>query len=276
MVDNFLAIPGDLSLFGNLSLDIDWQQDSEIDQDGFFGRNVLKTLFCYLGKQTFKAWPRRPSIAAFGRISISVPTMVKTLAPNDIPKFLATECDSIQLQGAIHLKKFYWKGHFTFLANKIKGILFLTLGILDISGCTISITNALLFLHLCPNLTVVALETIAQAKGCDHWSDCPLEPCEFPRVVLPLLQEMKITSDAPLLPLFERIQIGPSLHAIYLVLGSEGVQDLSASLQALCCLTHVKTFRVQVRGDPDPWEVASLLRMFPSIRILNSLHTWIE
>ncbi len=199
-----------------------------------------------------------------------MPTVVKNLPLHDIPSFLATEYDSLQLQEAVHLKEFYWKGHFMFLANKIKGIPFLTLSVLDVSGCTIPITDALLLLHLCPNLTLVALETIAQANRCDHWSDCPLELCEIPEVVLPQLQEMKITSNAPLLPLFERIQVGHSIHAIYLALDSEGMQDLCTALQALGCLPRVKTFRVQVCGNPDPsWEIVSLLRKFPSIRLLN-------
>jgi hypothetical protein len=194
-IDRFIA-----HVCEDASLNVDWGE-SCADLDGMFGRIALKSLFHYLHKPR-PLYQYRP-ISFFKRIAISVPTTVKHVMSCDLLGRPTLLDDSIQLHGAIHLGEFSWAGDFVIFATKVKGIPFLNLTGLEMSGCVISVEDAISLLNSSPNLQKVALGTIHMAEDCGH--DDLLENCELPNIVLPDLLAMKLTSKAKLLPILGRL-----------------------------------------------------------------------
>ncbi len=188
-IDRFIA-----HICDNSSLNVDWG-DSCADLDGMFGRIALKSLFHYLEKKS--------PISSFNKISISVPTTVKHAVSCDLLGRPTVLDDSIHLHRAVQLEEFSWTGDFAIFATKVKGIPLLKLTVLEMSGCVISVEDAISLLNFSPNLRKVTIGTIHMAEDCDH--DNLLETCELPNILLPRLLETKLTLKAQVLPMLGRV-----------------------------------------------------------------------
>lgn len=248
-IDRFLA-----HVCEDSSLNVDWG-DSCADLDGMFGRIALKSLFHYLHEPR-PLYQYRP-ISFFKRIAISVPTTVKHVKSCDLlgrPTFLD---DSIQLYGAIHLEEFSWAGDFVIFATKVKGISLLNLTSLEMSGCVISVEDAISLLNSSPNLQRVSIGTIHMAEDCGH--DDLLENCELPNIILPGLREMKLTSKAKLFPMLERVACR-KLERLQLVLIGDHTGDAYRNISRL--FPH-RDLELNIQGILEEEEIVSLRSAFP-------------
>ena len=235
------------------SLVIVWQL-SHVDSGGARGLVSLKALFAQLDEKVLDS--DRTALSSFSRLSITIPDLVKDIAPyNDLLRPIE-EDNTIDLANAVDLLEFTWHGDFVIFASKFKNLSFTTLTCLIMKSSDISIEDAVTLLHSCSDLQTVTLGTIRSEEDSDAVTS--LKSSGVKQKALPKLIRLALESDVALHPLIGRIlwTTGVSLTLTLRKKGSTNIHKLPllwrvfSSIELNCHLTPQELSKVKKAFPP--------------------------
>jgi len=230
-VDQFIKRTSSAT-YTNHSLTIIWEPSSS-DFDRWVCGRTFQQLFDRLKEPVTNGGV----LSTLDRISITMPEKAEEVDvisapwPGNIAEQTVHDVERIDLRAASSLKEFLWKGSFHCFTERFSYIPADSLTTLSITGCHISVNDALALLQPCSSLKEVRLETVHDTKDCesgDLFTLRPGTPFKF------ALKKLSITSYADLSPILKVINwapddLGPTVALNFLDTSS---QDAKARLCA--------------------------------------------
>ena len=242
------------------TLVIDWR-DSPADSGGMFGRIVLKSLFRTLNENIDENGTTHKPITTFNHISISVPQMVKDMGSYDLLGHPSAEDDRVNLRYAINLKELTWRGDIALLFKKFGGISWVDITALDISGCTLSINDAVALVRGCRSLVKASIGTLESNSVLD-------EPniVKMPHLCLEHLESLTLASNMPIGLFLDRVK-WTDVHRLSLTLRG---QALVNALPWLETLQRYPVRNFSLNGSLNADDQTDLFRLFPAVSYTRS------
>ncbi|CAA7265666.1 unnamed protein product [Cyclocybe aegerita] len=246
------------------TLNVDWRH-TPADREGRRGRTVLKALFFALGRPAvIENNPTGPlsvphALGSFRRFSIAVPEAVADLGWYDFDGQPSQQDDSVDLRRASRLEELVWSGDFLVLTGKFINLPYHQLSSLSVTGCVMTVQDAVSLLHSCPNVRIVELGTIDDAAARERNGRSMVRPSRMERVMFSELSLLMIESGEPIKGLLDRLA-WRSLEELALVLQGNGTKGAAA------CLIHLNGVdSLELTGNFAKEELKKIARRYPSL-----------
>ncbi|KAJ3511972.1 hypothetical protein NLJ89_g3794 [Agrocybe chaxingu] len=197
-------------------------------------------------------------LESFQRMEFTVPQKVKDLEPWDWDVSFdscAIANDCIDFSGATNPREFSWNGDFCLLASKCVNLPLYNLKILKISGCFISVEEAISILHSCLNLTCAELGTVDNSV--QRTTKTNIRISTSPRVQLRFLTDLTIVTNEQLESILQRIA-WRNLSSLTLIIGGTGLVGIPNTISSLQNLGRLK---LTLAGRVEDREYAKIRRL---------------